>query len=683
MAIKRARTGDAGLNEFAINTNRTVEYLTELQGRDGSLKFQKMSKDPIIGMILRVHKNPIRSASWNIPYPSDATDEEIRCIDLIKGFLFGESGTEFDCFLGKILSNLEYGFSLFEQYYEPKNIDGNVYLFPVVEQRMQTSIEDILPKEQVVKQHTIDNGLVTIPFKDLIFFTLNQQGDDLRGEALIRNCNGPWKRKKNYEMWLGTGIERSVSGIPAVEVPKGCDVNSEDYIAVELLLKNICKHEQAYIITKEGYKFTHYESKFNADPVQKAIDAANTEMALSVLAQFVMLGQMGNTGAFALSRDQSDFFLDGLQYVINLISGRINSGIIAPFIKLNFGNTVDLKRVVFSGMNLNKKSGQELATVLSTLKGAGFIQATLDDEIQLRNNLEMPELTEEEIESRRNKSEPQEPPEEPEDEKQIKFADQSINARNEYIQNTEKEMMDFMQANLLLIKDKLLADIEATLRRGNIEIQGLKNIEVSSSKYLKGLQMKLSGIAEDSWIRAKTEAKKMSIKLADIDPKKISDKTLQQYVLNQAQSITDKQTAGMLNRAILTASNNSLKLLSITQTIANTSKAIDDFISSSGVQVDGSLIVVGTSNFGEQQFYKEVEDEIWGYEFVNSDPVSEICQWYNGKTFSINSLELAEATPPLHPNCKSYMRPIWKSEQKPEIDDVIPPPSIRQGKTIF
>lgn len=679
MAIHRNRTGDSGQNEYALNTNRSVEYLEELQGRTGSINYRRMSKgDPIIGMILRAHKNPIRSATWNIPTPADATDQEILAIDLIKNVLFGESGTCFDVLLGKILSCLEYGFSIFEQYYTPVKNNGNVYLIPVIEQRMQTSIEDIYPAKQFIRQITIEKGVVEIPFENLIFFSLNQLGEDMRGESILRNAYKSYKDKKNYQEWLGIGVERSVSGIPAMKIPKGVEVGSPDYVAVEQLLQKICLHENAYMITPDGYEFNVHESKFNADPVQKAIDSTNTEMALSVLVQFMLLGQQGNTGAFALSRDQSDFFLDGLQHIINLVAGVLNDRVINPFLKINFGESIDSSRVVLDATNLNKKAGIELSDVLQKLSASGFIKATINDEIQLRAGLEMPELTDEEIEQRKlkpNNSECQHNQTTP-----FKFAETKKDARAEYIDNSEKEMSDFMKASLLLIKDKMIADIERVLKTGTIEINGLKSVEVSTSKYVKGLNMKLAGIAQDSYVRAQKSAKANKIKFADINPKDITDKTLKAFVLNQAQSIADKQSAAMLNRAILTASNNVLKGFSVSQAIAQTSKSVDDYIDGSAVMVDGSLIVVGTANFGEMQFYKEIEDQIWGYEFISVDDANrtEICTWYSGKTFSVNSPELAMATPPLHPGCRSYLRPIYKSEAQPEIDDVIPPPTIRK-----
>lgn len=684
--ISREPIGDAGFNEYALNTNRENEYLAELQGREGAIKYRQMAKgDPIVGMILRVHKNPIRSAKWDIAYPADVTDEEKLAIDLIKSRLFGPSDMEFDTKLGQILSMLEYGHSIFEQYYEAVKVGKNMFLLPVIEQRMQTSIQDILPKERKIRQLKAEGGQVDIPFNDLLFFVLNQQGEDLRGESLLRNAYRDYKNKKVYKEWNGIGIQRSVAGVPSMQVPKGISATDPDYIAVELLLKNICRHEVAYMIYQEGYEFKIQESKYNPEPVQKAIESCNSEMALSVLAQFIMLGQQNNSGAFALSRDQSDFFLDGLQYIINLVCGVINSGVIEPFLRLNFGDKIDPSRIILTGQNLNKKAGTELATVLNTLSQAKFIKPTINDEIQLRSNLEMPKLTDEEIEDRKNA--PPEPA--PAANFPFKFSEKSDTkerkARREYIENANKEMLDFMQANLMLIKDKLLADIETTLNRGNIEIQGLKSIQVSTSKYLKGLQMKLAGISEESWLRAKKSAKMNNVKFADIDPKDMSDKVSKQFVLNQAQVITDKQASGLLNRAILTASNNTLKNLSIAQTIANTSKAIDAYITSSGVMVDGALIVVGTANFGEQQFYKEIKDQLWGYRFVavDDDRTSDICLWYNGKTFSVDSTELTEATPPLHPNCRSYLEPIYKSEEEPKIDDTIPPPTIRAGKTIF
>lgn len=708
MSVRTKPLGDSGVNFFASNLSRSVEHVYELQGREGSIKYRQMSKgDDQIGMILRVHKNPIRSCSWDIPEPDDATPEEQRAIGLLKKWVFADCRTSFQTMLGQILSMMEYGYSAFELYYQPYNFEGQKYYVPILEQRLQTSIEEIMPKEQIVRQQTIDKGQLDIPFENIVFFILNQQGEDMRGEAIIRNAYPAWKKKKIYEEWLGMGMQRSAAGgIPWMKVPKGTQVDSPDYLAVETLLNRVgMNHENAYMIFQDGYEFGMTELKFDPDKIQRVIDGLNSGMALSVLAQFVLLGQNGNTGAFALSRDQSDFFLDGLQYIITLIEQNYNRYVIRPFLKINFGDTIDVSRVHLKGLNLNKKAGQELSNVLSSLKGSGFITATVDDEIQIRKSLEMTPLSDDEIKKRREArdlarqvainppdgggdDEQDEDEEDPNGKVPIKLSEPKIVSRNAIIEKENREVLDFMKANLLLVKDKLVADIESTLNRGSVEIQGLKNIDVPFSKYQKALERKLAGIAYDAFMRARKQAKSKSIKFAeDRDPRDLLNlnKELQQFILNQALVIADQQTANLKARAILTASNGPLKGYSISQTLSQVSKSIDEYIDSNGVVVSGSLVVVGTDNFGANQFYKEIKDQLWGYRFVAVDDAntSDICRWYNGKTFSVDSPELADGTPPLHPNCRSFMEPIYRDEEKPEIDDVIAPSSIREQKSFY
>ena len=710
---KRKATGDPGLNEFALNTNRTVEHIVELQGREGSRKYQQMAKgDPQVGMILRVHKNPIRSACWGIAVPDDASDKEKMAIELINKWFFEDYTLTFDTLLGQILSFLEYGFSCFERIWKPFNFNNTMFLVPTLQQRMQTSIENIFPHENKIQQITITKGLVEIPLDDMVFFILNQQGQDMRGESLLRNAYVSWKHKSVYNQQLGIGIQRTMSGVPSLKVPKGTKVDGADYTAAVQLLENIVFHENAYMIYPDGWEFAITDSNFNADQVQKAIDAKDREMALSVLAQFVLLGQAGKGGAYALSRDQSDFFLDGLQYIVTLVENIFHRQVITPFIKLNFGDTVDPGRVQLRGLNLNKKAGEELSKILGAITSQGYMHPTVDDEIQLRKGLEMPPLSEDEVKALRerakkkleaptptppapNKANPRKEDDDddgsvdPDDKNlnnALKFAEIRISSRRAMLDSLNKEVTDFMQANLLLIKDKLMADIEKTLRRGTTEIQGLKGIDVPFGKYVKGLERKLAGIANDGWNFAKKSAKTNKVKLADIDPKSLPDKELKQFVLNESDSVADAHVSAMKNKAILTASNGPIKGFSINQTMSNVEKVVDKFIKSNVIGVGGGLVVVGSSNFGSNQFNKEIEDQLWGYAFVAVDDgaTTDICRFYNGKTFSVNGTELSVVTPPLHPNCRSFLEPIYKAvTKKPEIDDTIAPPSIQKQKTIF
>ena len=696
----RKPLGGPGINEQDFNLNRSIEHLAELQGRDGSLKYRQMATgDPTVGMLLRVHKNPIRSANWGIPLPNDVTPIEEKAINMLNKWLFEDYTLTFDTLLGQILSFLEYGFSLFERVYVPYVFDGEKLLAPTLQQRIQTSILNIFPDRQIIQQMTFKAGLVDIPMEDLIFFTLNQQGWDLRGESLLRTSYKSYKSKSVYNEYMGIGIQRTTAGIPTMIVPKGTKPDGADYLAAEVLLKSIAFHEDAYMILPAGWDFSIEAVGFDSEKVQKAIDSLDTKMALSVLAQFVLLGQQGKGGAYALSRDQSDFFLDGLQYIVTLIEKIFHRQVLTPTVRMNFGENIDMSRIKLRGMNLNKKAGVELSEVLKNLVEGKFISSTIEDEIQLRSYLEMPALSEEDVEKRKTREDKPDPipptipvpekkntgeddPEEkeggkvkPDDNTKniLKFTETNIQERKALLDRTIKEVKDFMQANLLLIKDKMLADIRNTLNRGKVEIRGLKMIEISSTKYRKSLERKLAGIANEGWNTAKKKAKTNNVKFAeDMDPLKLADKELSQYILNESQSIVDSQTENMKNKAILTASNGPVKGFSVNQTMANVEKVVDDFIKSNSVSVGSNLVVVGSNNFGANEFNKTIENQLWGYVFsaIDDGVTTDICKFYNGKTYSVNSTELSIVTPPLHPNALINGSKILTDEGEVNIEDI-------------
>lgn len=710
--VQRKPQSDQGLNEFAMNTNRTVEHIVELQGRQGSLNYRKMSKqDGTVGMLLRAHKNPIRSCKWTLTENDDADETEKLAREILNKCIFGGKTLDFHTLLGQILTMLEYGYSAFEIYYTVFPFENNNYLVPILEQRMQTSIEDIWPQRNTIRQITIEDGVKEFSMDDIVFFVLNQQGEDFRGESILRNAWVNWKDKSFAKAQKMMGLQRHAVGIPSMKIPAGTKITDPNYLAATVLLKSFTQHEDAYMITEDGWDFEVITTNFNAEQVQKAIDAENTEMALSVLAQFVLLGTQGKGGAYALSRDQSDFFLDGIQHVINLIEHTYNKHVITPFLQLNFGDRVDPERIKLRGLNLNKKAGEELATTMKAFEEGGFLHATTDDEISIRQSLDLPPLSPEQVTLMKEQEDEKlrNPPEEsvsvnnPEDDntshldendnkkKAVKLAETRSVSRKASVKKLEKEMNDFMVAQLLLIKDKLIADIEATLNRGTIEIKGLNNITISFSQYTKGLERKLAGIAAESWGKAKRDANKAGIdvptKLAeDIDPKNLKSKSMKQFVANESLSVSEQQAFAMKNRAILTASNGPLKGFSVTQTLANVDRVIDDLIKSNSISVSGSLLVVGTSNFGSNEFNKEIEDQLWGYLFnaVDDERISEICSFYSGKTYSVNSAELSIVTPPLHSNCRSFLEPIYKTKANPgKLDNVIAPPSIRERQNIL
>jgi SPP1 gp7 family putative phage head morphogenesis protein len=77
-----------------------------------------------------------------------------------------------------------------------------------------------------------------------------------------------------------------------------------------------------------------------------------------------------------------------------------------------------------------------------------------------------------------------------------------------------------------------------------------------------------------------------------------------------------------------------------------------------GASLNASTIINSARNafFFDDQVLEEVE----AFEFVNGDPVTEICQDLNGTVFAKDDPAADRYMPPLHWNCKSYIVPILK-----------------------
>lgn len=96
-----------------------------------------------------------------------------------------------------------------------------------------------------------------------------------------------------------------------------------------------------------------------------------------------------------------------------------------------------------------------------------------------------------------------------------------------------------------------------------------------------------------------------------------------------------------------------------------------DLFDSAEEYIDGAAVEAGAMATGSQVisesrsaffFEPDVLDEIIAFEFVNGDPVSPICIDLAGTVFAKDDPELGRYTPPLHWNCKSWIRPLVAKE---------------------
>ncbi len=707
--------GDSGVPEYGLIKSSELDL--KLRGIEGTRTYDKMELgDSQLGMILRMIKSPIQSADWSIEPFSDDT-KYIEHQTFIDDYIFSGLGIvpSFPKLLNQVLSFLQYGFSLFEVIWKPWVWQNKIYIVPKPELRTQVSIEEIRPTKQEVLQILSNGSQVTIPFNVLMFFIIDQEGDDMRGRSILRASFKDWQNREEAELIDTIGCRKMALGVPVMEIPKYLKKDSPDYLDVKTNLQNIGKSANPYMMHPPEYKFSIIEGKYNGDVVNKKIQRHNLQMAKSALVQFLELGTPGSGGAYALGDIQVTIFLDSLLYIVALIEEEFNN-LIKITIQNNFGIQEGYPKLV--GSNLNRSKVKSIVSSVKDLLTVGAIQLTQRDEDFLRDKVELPALTEDEKKERtqqkENKSQIIEPePEENQENEEeiteeleseisteafnfrkstlitrccgiidaknldaIKFQDdispetrrrgkEFAKKRNEIIKDSIPRLREFMVGNLFLIKDKMLADTEKILEFGEIATRGLKNLKIPfESKYNLILSKKLAYLVRQGVNLAREDAtphlgKKLA-EIGDIDPKKLSPE-LQAYVVNKTTSVVESQTVEMRVRTVLTVQKNMDRGLTAKQAIAAANMSLTEYIEGNSIRVAANNLVNDSLNTGQLNFTDKISNRIQGVLFSNPAQVK-ICRELKGKIFRYNSAEMSRYTQPLHFGCNSFWVMIYDDE---------------------
>lgn len=704
--------GDSGLPSYRLN-DVTSEFDNELIGREGSAKFSEMSKsDGIVGGILSSYYNLILSANWTLDEIKDVTPDEQKVADVMSKWVFDKNN--FEPTLNSILKMLPIGFSAFNRYYTPFEFEGITYMMPVLLERVQKSIWRFDYEKRIAEQRTTKGQTLEIPFDELVVFTFRKEGNDLRGTSLLRQAYYDWKDKKDIKLIAKKGISREMLGLPMGKVPPNVGVDSPEYEQFAVLLEMLSSRDYIEtndsIILPNNYELDFFKTDFKIGDIKEYLSYYDSSIAISVLAQFILLGQVGKGGSFSLGSDQSDFFMDGLQYIVDYIEDQYTKEVLQPAIRGNWEN-VDATRFRLRGLNLNKKASEEFANIIKTLIDSGIIKTQTADEKQIREMYGLPEIDEAERKENEAKEEKR-----IQDEKKIKDAgadedddmeddeESTENSlmnmrpidivtlwktplqRNKFIEQEVESLTKYSKASLQIIADKLLSSIRWQLKKGSTQAQGLKDVKLNVNavaSYKKNMGQRLSAITKKAWDNAK-EKSMPHLENLQVNPSDLPSKVLTSFVLNQSDLMVTNQTNKLREKSLFIANTATTKGYGIEQTLAQVEKGMDEFVDNDNIaQLANDTAIIQATSYGEMQYYKSIDDKLWGYRFENVAPKTNICLSLVGMTYRTGSIEMDQIAPPLHWRCKSYLEPIYKDEEKPDqYDDYIPPASIMKERSM-
>ncbi len=188
-------------------------------------------------------------------------------------------------------------------------------------------------------------------------------------------------------------------------------------------------------------------------------------------------------------------------------------------------------------------------------------------------------------------------------------------------------------------------------------------------RYTDVLRTAFSVIAFDTLTRARNEVpKKKNVSLADCTDAVFLDEFdrlppgIRKKILTSTQLLVGKQIGDLqkvIEFAYITAEDETDSLEQIEKDLNDSAIGwLDGTAIESGATLNAATIINSARN--AFFFDDEVLEEVEAFQFVNGDPVSEICNDLAGTIFSKDDPSADRFFPPLHYNCKSSIMPILK-----------------------
>lgn len=245
------------------------------------------------------------------------------------------------------------------------------------------------------------------------------------------------------------------------------------------------------------------------------------------------------------------------------------------------------------------------------------------------------------------------------------------NAAWKQIKEATEGLQEIMEGHLAEIGEKLIRQLMSRARRLSPaqRLNALKDLSPSGvSAYREELLAAFSLVATDGIAQARKEVPKAAnVKLADTaeDSVLLSDydrlpKKLQKKIRTRLDLLVGKQL-GDLQKVIEFAFATADEETDSDDIVENdVRESALGWLEGTAMQSGAALSASSIINEARNAFFFDdaVLEQIDAFQFVNGDPVTEVCQDLAGTLFSKSDPNADRYFPPLHWNCKSSIQPI-------------------------
>ena len=390
------------------------ELLPQLMGRKAINVYQEMSQNSaVIGAFLFAIDMFMRKVAWRVE-AADQTPKGQKDAQFLSSCKDDMEHTWAD-FISEINSMLTFGWSWFEICYKQRTQDivddygctlskfddgmiGWKKFMPIAQESWWRW--DFDPETGKVigmwQRPAPDYSERYLPSGKSLHFRTASRKDNPEGVSILRTAYRAWYFLKRIEEIEAIGVERDLAGIPIASVPAemlGEKASEDDKKMIQSIIKlvqNVRRDEQEGIVWpmaydqagNELYKFSLLTSGGTRQfPTNEIISRYESRVAMTVLADWLLLGNDAGNGSYALSTSKSSMFQSALETWLNVIENVINDHAVPRLFRQN---GIKGPYPKFRHDIVQKPSLPDLATFISSLAGAG---AQLFPDTGLENHL--------------------------------------------------------------------------------------------------------------------------------------------------------------------------------------------------------------------------------------------------------------------------------------------------------
>lgn len=346
------------------------EYLPQLRGLAGARIYREMAdNDPTCGAVLFALEMLMRAVKWRVE-PADQRPESIVAAERVEVALFNDMAHPWGQFVDEASSMLVYGYAPHEIVWKrcagesdnpntSSQFDDGMLMPAALPIRAQDTIwrwifdnegrGNVIGLEQY--RPGLENAL--IPIQKLLLPRTVKRRNNPEGRSILRNAYRQYLRKETIEQAEGRLANRS-AGIVRLRIPAKymqAGAGTEElrvYNMFKAMADKLAQDRSGAVVLpsdrwpagQEGAGELMYDLDYLVADARKVgdmspiIDRMDSRIAMSVLADFLMLGQR-NVGSWALADSKTSMFVTATGGFLGNIEEEVDRVLVNKIWRLN------------------------------------------------------------------------------------------------------------------------------------------------------------------------------------------------------------------------------------------------------------------------------------------------------------------------------------------------------------